>query len=355
MSNFPRRNPLSFQLNVDKFGSASEGEKRSTNLMRPNSTFFMDGVRRFVKNPVAMVAFIFIVILLLAIIILPFVWPYGYSEVLGFKYLGYNDPQFANLSPFQYAPYEQQLRDSGQFVFPHIFGTDSQQHDYFICVIVGARTSLIVGVLAALIVLVIGGTIGALCGFKGGKFDLVVMRIVDVIYSLPDVLIIILLSAGLSAALGDNQVIYNIGGTAFIAIFIVFALLYWVGMCRLVRGQILTLRKSEYVMAAKATGASTGRIIRKHLIPNSMSVIIISAALQVPSAIFTESFLSYLGLGVQYPTPSLGSLAATAQNEITGSRIYLFLVPALLICFIVLSLNLLGDGLRDAFDPKLQK
>ena len=144
----------------------------------------------------------------------------------------------------------------------------------------------------------------------------------------------------------------------FVAIFVVFALLYWVGMARLVRGQVLTLRKQEYVMAARANGASTARIVFKHLIPNSMSVIIISAALQIPSAIFTESFLSYLGLGVQYPTPSLGSLASAAQSFITvpnSPKLYMFLIPAITICLIVLSLNLLGDGLRDAFDPKTQK
>ena len=147
-------------------------------------------------------------------------------------------------------------------------------------------------------------------------------------------------------------------GSGFVAIFVVFALLYWVGMARLVRGQVLTLRKQEYVMAARANGAGTGRIVLKHLIPNTMSVIIISAALQIPSAIFTESFLSYLGLGVKYPTPSLGSLASDAQSYIVGNNpkeLFLFLIPAISICLIVLSLNLLGDGLRDAFDPKLQK
>ena len=356
MVQLPRRNPLSFQLNVDKFGSASESEKQSTNLMRPNSTFFMDGVKRLLKNPVAVVCLIFVIILILSIIIIPFVYPYKYDEILGYRYGDSLLGELNYLKPFQYAQVEKDAMAAGKFVFPHILGTDDGNHDYFIRIIVGTRTSLIVGVIAAVIVLIIGGSIGALCGFKGGKFDLVVMRIVDVIYALPDVLIIILLSVGLSALIGDdNPFVQNIGGTALVAIFIVFALLYWVGMCRLVRGQVLSLRKSEFVMAAKATGASTKRIIIKHLIPNSMSVIIISAALQVPSAIFTESFLSYLGLGVQYPTPSLGSLASKFQSEITGSRLYLFIIPAIMICLIVLSLNLLGDGLRDAFDPKLQK
>lgn len=354
-----KHNPLSMQINVEKFSFASDREKAGTNLMRPNSTFFMDGLKRFVKNPVAMVSFCFIVLLLITVFIVPLFYPYSYDQVICYSYTNRPDASFNYLTPFSYAPLEVAAQENGQFVFPHLFGTDANGHDYFIRVVVGARTSLIVGFFAAVIVLIIGGTIGALCGFLGGKFDLIVMRIVDVIYSLPDILIIILLSATLTAVLDANQdsPLAHLG-SGFIAIFVVFALLYWVGMCRLVRGQVLNLRKQEFVMAAKACGASTSRIIFRHLIPNSMSVIIISAALQIPSAIFTESFLSYLGLGVKYPTPSLGSLASDAQSFITISgspKLYMFIIPAVAICLIVLSLNLLGDGLRDAFDPKLQK
>ena len=354
-----KRNPLSFQINVEKFSFASDAEKKSTNLMRPNSTFFVDGLKRFVKNPVAMVSFCFIVILLIMVFIVPLFYPYAYDEVICYRYVDRADGGFLRLAPFEYAPLEKEAMANGVYVPPHLFGTDSNGHDYFIRILVGARTSLIVGFFAAIIVLIIGGTIGALSGYIGGKFDLFVMRVVDIIYSLPDILIIILLSATLAAVFdtnGDNPLAKL--GSGFIAIFIVFALLYWVGMARLVRGQVLNLRKQEFVMAARANGASTARIIFKHLIPNSMSVIIISAALQIPSAIFTESFLSYLGLGVKYPTPSLGSLASDAQSYIVGGaphEMYLFLVPAISICLIVLSLNLLGDGLRDAFDPKLQK
>ena len=354
-----KHNPLSFQINVEKFSFASESEKQSTNLMRPNTTFFVDGLKRFVRNPVAMISFSFIFLLLLTVFIVPLFYPYAYDENIYFRYVDRPDPSFNFIPPFTFNEIEQQAIANGTFVPPHIFGTDADGHDYFIRIIVGARTSLIVGFFAAIIVLIIGGTIGALSGYLGGKFDLIVMRVVDVIYSLPDILIIILFSTTLAAVFDkDKESPLAQLGSGFVSIFLVFAILYWVGMCRLVRGQVLSIKKQEYVMAAKANGANTRRIILKHLLPNSISVIIISAALQIPSAIFTESFLSYLGLGVKYPTPSLGSLASESQSFITmpnSPKLFMFLIPAISICLIVLSLNLLGDGLRDAFDPKLQK
>jgi oligopeptide transport system permease protein len=143
-------------------------------------------------------------------------------------------------------------------------------------------------------------------------------------------------------------------GTGMISIFIVFALLYWVGMARLIRGQILTIKQQDYVLNARSIGAKGGYIIRRHMLPNCISVLIISTALQIPSAIFTESYLSFMGLGVNMPMPSLGSLASDALGGI-ASYGYRLVIPAIAICLIVLSLNLLGDGLRDAFDPKLKK
>jgi len=358
-----KHNPLSMQINVEKFSFASESEKKGTNLLRPNTTFFKDGIKRFVKNPVALTAGIFILVLLLVVFILPAFYPYTYDEVLWTRYFDRQKAEFNFIKPMQYCESELKLMEEGVKIFPHLLGTDREGHDYFIRLIVGTRTSLIVGFFAAVIVLIIGGVIGSLCGYIGGKLDLIVMRIVDVIYALPDILIIILLSTGIKEVVNSLPAESMAGkmGSGFISIFIVFALLYWVGMARLVRGQVLTLRKSEFIMAAKASGASTGRIIKKHLLPNSISVIIISAALQIPSAIFTESFLSYLGLGVQYPVPSLGYLASDGKGFVIGvtsgpnEKLFMFMVPAIMICLIVLSLNLLGDGLRDAFDPKLQK
>jgi oligopeptide transport system permease protein len=195
---------------------------------------------------------------------------------------------------------------------------------------------------------------GSLAGYCGGKIDTVIMRLVDVIYSLPDMLMVILLSAmlgtGLKAIL-EGTILEKLGAN-MISLFIVFALLYWVSMARQVRGQILSLKEQEYVLAARATGARGKWIIAKHLIPNSIGVVFISTALQIPSAIFTESYLSFLGLGVNAPMPSLGSLASDALNGIQ-SYSYRLVIPAIVISIIVLSLNLLGDGLRDAFDPKL--
>lgn len=346
---------FTMHVDVEDFIPATDAEKEYLVQMRPSSTFFKDGVKRLLKNKIATASFIIVVLITLTSIFLPMFWPYAYDEMLGITPGRPVDPSFNNLAPFTYGTTEQQWIEEGYSVFPHIFGTDSQGRDYFIRVVYGARISLAVGFFASIIVLIIGMTVGSIAGYIGGKVDIIIMRIVDIIYSLPDTLMVILLASVMKVALGDiieGTILAKLGGN-MISLFLVFALLYWVSMARLIRGQILSLREQEYVLAAKSAGAKPAWIIRKHLIPNCISVVIISTALQIPSAIFTESYLSFLGLGVNAPMPSLGSLASDALNGITSypSRL---VIPAIVISLIVLSLNLFGDGLRDAFDPKLK-
>ena len=346
---------FNMQLDVDAFLPASAEEKAYMVQMRPSSTFFRDGVKRFVKNKIALISLIIIALIVVSCIVIPFFWPYQYDQMLGVKLGRPVDASYNNLAPFEYGATEQERIAAGENVFPHIFGTDSQGRDYFIRIVYGARISLAVGFFASIIVLIIGMTVGAVSGYCGGKVDLVIMRIVDIIYSLPDMLLIILLASALKQTKLDQiiqgTVLEKIGAN-IISLFVVFGVLYWVSMSRLIRGQILSLREQEYVLASQAAGARGKWIILKHLMPNCISVVIISTALQIPNAIFTESYLSFLGLGVNAPMPSLGSLASDALNGIS-SYPYRLIIPAIVISLIVLSLNLLGDGLRDAFDPKL--
>ena len=345
---------LSMHPDLDCFAPATAAEKEYMVQMRPSTTFFKDGVKRLKKNSVAMVSFFVIIIITLSSIFLPLFWPYSYDAQLGAAPGKPVDASYANLGPFEYGRTEQKRIEAGEKVFPHIFGTDQFGRDYFIRVVYGARISLSVGFFASLIVLVIGMTVGSIAGYCGGKVDLVIMRIVDIIYSLPDMLMVILLSTVLKEALKpiiEGTILMKLG-TNMISLFIVFGLLYWVSMSRQIRGQILSLREQEYVLASQATGAPGKWIILKHLLPNCISVVVISTALQIPSAIFTESYLSFLGLGVNAPMPSLGSLASDALNGMNSYPERL-VIPAIVISLIVLSLNLFGDGLRDAFDPKL--
>ena len=352
----PKKNPLSFQLDVSSFEKATDEEKFMQQRMRESTTFFKDGMRRLSRNKIAMVCFVIISLIILIAAFVPMIYPYSYSEQLGITPGEPVDSSYNNLKPFEYGDTELERIANGEKIFPHVFGTDSAGRDYAIRVIYGTRVSLLVGFFASLIVLVIGAVYGSVSGFYGGKVDLIMMRIVDIIYSLPDLLMIILLSSILNVTLAPKieGTVFAKLGTGMISIFIVFALLYWVSMARLVRGQILTIKQQDYVLAARSIGAKSSHIIKRHMLPNCISVLIISTALQIPSAIFTESYLSFLGLGVDMPMPSLGSLASDALDGIYSYG-YRLIIPAVTICLIVLSLNLLGDGLRDAFDPKLKK
>ena len=355
----PKKSLLSAQVDLSKFDSsyvraATEEEKKQQDVMSESTTFFKDGIRRLKKNPLAMGSLVVLILILLIIIIALHIVPYSYDQIITVN--GVRDKSAKNLGMMEYSPRElQYMEETGEKLFPHIFGTDSLCRDYFIRVIYGTRVSLAVGLVASIMVLIIGLLYGAIAGYCGGKVDMVMMRIVDVIYSLPDMLMIILLSVVLNVTLApaiEGTALSKLG-TNMISIFIVFGLLYWVGMARLVRGQVLSIKSSEYVLAARCIGTKGSKILSRHIIPNCLSVIIITTALQIPSAIFTESYLSFLGLGVAAPLTSLGSLANTAR---AGMQSYpsKLVIPAVTICLIVLAFNLLGDGLRDAFDSKLK-
>lgn len=342
-------NKLSFQMDVSDFLPADESEKQSLVVMRESVGFWQDGMRRLKKNKIAMVSLIVVLVIFVLSFIVPTVYPYKYEQQIKTS---------VNLAPMQYSEAEQAQIDAGEKVFPHILGTDNLGRDYAVRVMMGSRVSLLVGLVASAIILLIGSLYGSISGFFGGWVDMVMMRIVDIIYTVPDVLIIILLAAVLNYPLKDlaqkpGFEWIGIIGVNLISIFIVFALLYWVGMARIVRSQIMILKEQEYVTAARALGASSGRIIRKHLLTNCIGTLIVTTTLQIPSSIFTESFLSFLGLGVNAPMPSLGSLASAAINGLQSYPHRLF-APALMISVIILSFNLLGDGLRDAFDPKMK-
>ncbi len=336
---------LSFHQDPKLFEPASEEEKAQQVLTKASVSFLKDAMGRLRRNKLAMFCLAMIIVIALIAFIAPLVYPYSYTK---------QDVTAQYLRPFEYSAKEQAKIAKGATVFPHIMGTDSLGRDYAIRVIYGTRISLMVGFIAAVIVVVIGIIYGSISGYFGGKTDLIMMRIVDIIYSLPDVLIVILLSVAIKDIVSQSksELVLKLGA-GMISIFIVFGLLYWVGMARQVRGQILSIKEQEFVLAARASGAGARRIIFKHLVPNCISVIIITAAMQIPSAIFTESFLSFMGMGVSIPMPSLGSLANDARIGLV-SYPYLLVFPALTIFLIVLSFNLLGNGLRDAFDPKLR-
>lgn len=232
--------------------------------------------------------------------------------------------------------------ENGSLVFNsrYIFGSDDLGRDILTRIIYGARISLIIGFVASLVNLTIGVAYGGIAGYYGGKIDLFMMRFIEIMSSVPRMLYVIIFMVILGSGLAP--VILTIG------------LVYWLGMARIVRGQVLVLKESDYVLAAKALGANEKRVIFKHLIPNSMGPIIIVAAMKIPNAIFTEAFLSFIGLGVSAPQASWGSLcnAALANLKIYP---YQLIFPALAISITVAAFNFLGDGLRDSLDPRLRK
>lgn len=322
-------------VSKELFVPVPKEERQQETIVRPSMSYWQDAWRRLKANKVAMASMWTIVFFILLAIIGPIVMPYKY---------------------------DQQIR--GHEALPpsltHLFGTDELGRDLFVRCLYGMRISLSIGIVATIINIVIGVLYGGISGYIGGRVDNIMMRIVDILYSIPLMIYVILLSVSLKPALEELFDRYSFlsglqtVGAPLVCIYIALGLTYWISMARIVRGEILSLKQQEYVTAAKTIGASGWRILLRHLIPNSMGSIIVTATLQIPSAIFTESFLSFIGLGVDAPVPSLGSLASDGVNGFISYPYRLFF-PSLLLCLIILAFNLFGDGLRDALDPRMRK
>jgi oligopeptide transport system permease protein len=303
------------QFSKDMFEFVPKEEKNTNKVVRPSLSYWQDVWIRIRKNKLAMGGLIFIILITLAAILGPMLSKYNYTA---------QDLSMADMGPSA----------------AHWFGTDKFGRDLFVRVLVGARISLTIGFVASALSIFIGVLYGGISGYCGGTVDNIMMRIVEAIYAIPMTIYVILIMIVLKPGLES--------------IIIALTISFWITMARIVRGQIMSLKEQEFVLAAKTIGASPLRIILKHLIPNCMGQIIVTLTLSVPDAIFQEAFLSFIGLGISPPLASWGSLASDALG---GFQLYPYqlLFPALAICFTMLAFNLLGDGLTYALDPKMRK
>lgn len=305
---------------AEEFEWVGQDIKGMEQIGRPSISYWKDAIGRLFKSKVAIVLIVILGIITIGAIIVPMLSPFGYQDMCP----GELNKGF--------------LYHSGEHL--HIFGTDTLGRDIFTRVWYGGRISLTIAVTAVAINCVVGIVYGGIAGYFGGMLDNVMMRFVEILNGIPYLLIIILLSMVMPKGI--------------ITIIVAYSAVGWIGMSRLVRGQIISLKEQEFVIAAKTMGASATRIISKHLIPNLLSIIIINLTLSIPNAIFTEAWLSYIGLGVPVPQASWGTLASDASNVFRYFP-YQLIVPAIFISITMLSFNLLGDKLRDAFDPKLRR
>lgn len=301
----------------DEWFTPSDREQlKAEAVVRPSQSYWQDAWRRLRKNKLAMAGLLCLILLATMAIIGP--WLTTYEMDTGVL-TDQNQPPSAE----------------------HWFGTDDLGRDVFTRTWYGARISLFVGIMAALIDFAIGVIYGGIAGYKGGRTDSLMMRVVEVLYGLPYLLVVILLMVVMGPGLAT----------------IIMALTFtgWVGMARIVRGQVLQIKNYEFVLASKTFGTSTSRIIRKNLLPNTMGLIIVQMTLTVPSAIFAEAFLSFLGLGIPSPLASWGSMANDALPVVLSGDWWRLFFPAFFISLTMFSFNVLGDGLQDALDPKLRR
>lgn len=304
------------QVPDEWFVPNQEKTQETDSVKRPSLSYAQDAWRRLKKNKLAMAGLFILLFLFVMAAIGPFLSPHSVAR--------------QSLT-------EQNLPPSAD----HWFGTDELGRDVFTRTWYGARISLFVGVMAALIDFLIGVIYGGIAGYKGGRTDSVMMRIIEVLYGLPYLLVVILLMVLMGPGLGTIIVALTVTG--------------WVGMARIVRGQVLQIKNYEYVLASKTFGAKTFRIIRKNLLPNTMGAIIVQMTLTVPTAIFAESFLSFLGLGIQAPFASWGVMANDGLPTILSGHWWRLFFPAFFISLTMYAFNVLGDGLQDALDPKLRR
>ncbi len=315
------------KIDKSRFAWVGSDPDRREGIARPSVTYWKDAMGRLFRNPVAVVCLVIILLLILSCVVVPFLTPFESRE----QHLSETNVGFFSACTDE--------RYAGQNAM-HIFGTDRLGRDLLARTFEGGRVSLMIAFAAVFINLIIGMIYGGISGYFGGIVDNIMMRIVEVVNGIPYLIVVVLLMMVLPKGIFTMVVTYATVG--------------WTGMARLVRGQCLALKNQEFVVASEAMGAKASRIIGKHLLPNTLSVIIINVTLQVPSAIFTEAFLSYIGMGVPVPQPSWGMLA---QEGASVFQLYPFQlwIPAIAISLTMLSFNLLGDGLRDAFDPRLRR
>ena len=284
-------------------------------VIRPNISYWQDAWRRLKKNPVAMGALFVLITIIVMAIFAPIIRNMDYQTVV---------TQNKNLSP------------NSEFWW----GTDAMGRDLFTRVWIGTRISISVALIATIINIVVGCLYGGIAAYTGGVVDEVMMRIVEVLNSIPSLIITLLILVVL--------------GNGYFPLIVALCITAWTSTARMIRGQLLQLRESEYVLAAEALGASPLRIILKHLLPNTIGLIILDVASTIPSVIVSETILSFLGLGLNIPVFSLGSLLSAGQQAMAFYP-YQLLFPTVILCLLILSFNVLGDGLRDALDPKLRQ